>query len=34
MNELAKFLFLSDDHLKTAQLLYDRGRYRSSISHA
>jgi uncharacterized protein (UPF0332 family) len=34
MNELAKFLFLSDDDLGTAQLLCDRGRYRSCISRA
>jgi uncharacterized protein (UPF0332 family) len=34
MNELAKFLFLSDDDLETAQLLCDRGRYRSCISRA
>jgi uncharacterized protein (UPF0332 family) len=34
MNELTKFLFLSNDDLETAQLLCDRGRYRSCISRA
>ena len=34
MNELAKFLVLSNDDLETAQLLCDCGRYRSAISRA
>lgn len=34
MNELAKFLILSNDDLETAQLLCDCGRYRSAISRA
>ena len=34
MNELAKFLLLSNDDLETAQLLCDCGRYRSAISRA
>ncbi|PZV13151.1 MAG: HEPN domain-containing protein [Pseudanabaena sp.] len=34
MNELAKFLLLSNDDLETAQLLCDSGRYRSAISRA
>ncbi len=31
MNELAKFLLLSNDDLETAQLLCDSGRYRSEV---
>ncbi|BBC22345.1 HEPN domain-containing protein [Pseudanabaena sp. ABRG5-3] len=34
MNELAKFLLLSNDDLETAQLLCNCGRYRSAISRA
>lgn len=34
MNELAKFLLLSNDDLETAQLLCECGRYRSAISRA